>query len=90
MERLSGDFNRGYTKAIQDMEDIFVYVQNDLTRNKKHLNFKFAVRILELVLRYRENFRENGNGFIRWNTKQNGLEYFNPNERKVEQYEQNL
>lgn len=82
MERLSGDFNRGYTKAIQDIEDVFVYVQEDLTQHKKRFNFKLIVRLLELFLRYRENFRENRNGFIRWNTKLNNLEFF---ERGVEQ-----
>ena len=75
MERLSGDFNRGYTKAIQDIEDVFVYVQEDLTRHNKRFNFKLIVRLLELFLRYRENFRENRNGFIRWNMKSNNLEF---------------
>lgn len=34
MEWLSGDFIRGYTKAIKDIEDVFVYVQYDLTLHK--------------------------------------------------------
>ena len=80
MERLSGDFNRGYTKAIQDIEDVFVYVQDDLNCHNKRLNFKLAIRILELFLRHRENFRESRNGFIRWNTKRQELEFFNPDE----------
>lgn len=90
MERLSGDFNRGYTKAIQDIEDTFVYVQHDLAGRNKRFNFKLIIRLLELFLNNRENFRENGDGFIRWNTKQEGLEYFNPNERKVEEYGKNI
>ena len=81
MEYLSGDFIRGYTKAIQDIEDVFVYVQKDLTQHKKRFNFKLIIRLLELFLRYRENFRENRDGFIRWNTKLNNLEFF---ERGVE------
>lgn len=84
MERLSGDFNRGYTRAIQDIEDVFVYVQNDLEAHKKRFNFKLIVRLLELFLRYRENFRENRSGFIRWNTGLNNLEFFNPKERKCD------
>lgn len=84
MERLSGDYNRGYTKAIKDIEDVFVYVQDDLTMHKKRFNFKLIVRLLELFLNNRENFRENRDGFIRWNTKENNLEFFNPNERKVQ------
>lgn len=84
MERLSGDYNRGYTKAIKDIEDVFVYVQEDLTMHKKRFNFKLIVRLLELFLNNRENFRENQDGFIRWNTKENNLEFFNPKERKVQ------
>lgn len=76
MERLSGDFNRGYTKAIRDIEDAFLIVNNDLASRKKKWNFKLIVRLLELFLRYRENFRENRDGFIRWNTKEENLEFF--------------
>lgn len=76
MERLSGDFIRGYTKAIQDIEDVFVYVQEDLNSRRKRFNFELIIRLLELFLKHRENFRENGKGFIRWNKKLNNLEYF--------------
>lgn len=76
MDRLSGDFIRGYTKAIQDIEDVFVYVQEDLNSRRKRFNFKLIIRLLELFLKHRENFRENGKGFIRWNKKLNNLEYF--------------
>lgn len=76
MDRLSGDFIRGYTKAIQDIEDVFVYVQEDLNSRGKRFNFKLIIRLLELFLKHRENFRENGKGFIRWNKKLNNLEYF--------------
>lgn len=77
MDRLSGDFIRGYTKAIQDIEDVFVYVNYELvTYHKKRFNFKLIIRLLELFLKHRENFRENGKGFIRWNKKLNNLEYF--------------
>lgn len=76
MEWLSGDFIRGYTKAIKDIEDVFVYVQDDLTQHKKRFNFKLIIRLLELFLNNRANFRENRDGFIRWNTKLNNLEFF--------------
>lgn len=80
MKRLSGDYIRGYTKAIQDIEDVFVYVQEDLKAHKKRFNFKIIIRLLELFLRHRRNFRENRNGFIRWNTKLNNLEFFEGSE----------
>lgn len=76
MEYLSGDFIRGYTKAIKDIEDVFVYVQDDLTQHKKRFNFKLIIRLLELFLNNRANFRENRDGFIRWNPKLNNLEFF--------------
>ena len=80
MERLSGDFVRGYTKAIKDVEDAFCYVQEDLSKRKMRWNYKLIVRLLELFLRHRENFRENRDGFIRWNTKLNNLEFFERSE----------
>lgn len=45
MEWLSGDFIWGYTKAIKDIEDVFVYVQEDLTQHKKRFNFKLIIRL---------------------------------------------
>lgn len=82
MDRLSGDFNRGYTKAIQDITEVFTYVQDDLLYHKKRLNFKLAIEILKLCLHNRESIRENRSGFIRWNTQKQGLEFFTPNEKK--------
>lgn len=35
IEKLSGDFIRGYTKAIQDISEMFNYVNNDLKCHKK-------------------------------------------------------
>ena len=66
-----------------------MYVNNDLSSRKKRFNFKLIIRLLELFLKNRENFRENRNGFIRWNTKINNLEFYNPNERGASN-EQNL
>ena len=48
MEWLSGDFIRGYTKAIKDVEDAFCYVQEDLSKRKMRWNYKLIVRLLEL------------------------------------------
>lgn len=36
-EKLSGDFIRGYTKALQDISEVFEYVNNDLKHHKKRL-----------------------------------------------------
>lgn len=76
IEHLSGQFNRGYTKAIQDIIDEFCNVQGDLQRHKKRFNFKLIVQLLQLFLKHRENFREDWGGFIRWNTQKETLEFY--------------
>lgn len=77
-ERLSGDFNRGYTKAIRDIQGEFNGVQDDLMLHRKRFNYRLIARLLDLFLANRENFREDRAGFIRWNTKKEDLEFFDP------------
>lgn len=79
MDRLSYDFNRGYTQAIQDMAEEFASVQSDLMVHHKKLNYKMAAQLCKLFLEHRENFRERRSGFIRWNTKREELEFYEPN-----------
>lgn len=80
IEKLSGDFIRGYTKAIQDISEVFEYVGNDLKYHKKRLNDKLAKELLKCVLENRENIREDTNGFIRWNCVTNKFEWFKRSE----------
>lgn len=40
LEKLSGDYIRGYTKAIQDMQEVFTYIQPDLKHHHKNINNK--------------------------------------------------
>ena len=40
MERLSGDYIRGYTKAIQDIIEIFEYIESDLNHHGKRMSKK--------------------------------------------------
>ena len=77
MERLSGDYIRGYTKAIQDITEIFEYIQEDLKHHKKQFSGKIALDLLKVILENREAIRERWNGFIRWNSRKNGFEFFN-------------
>lgn len=63
--RLSGDFNRGYTKAIQDMIEVFDYVNDDLQHHHMRMNYAWAEKVLKCCLENREKLRENRNGFIR-------------------------
>lgn len=80
IEKLSGDFIRGYTKAIQDVSEVFEYVGDDLKYHKKRLNDKLAKELLKCVLENRENIREDTNGFIRWNCITNKFEWFKRSE----------
>jgi hypothetical protein len=80
LPRLSGDFNRGYTKAIMDIEDLFNYIESDLAHHKKRLNNKLARELLTCALTNREKLRENRNGFIRWNCITKEFEWFNGKE----------
>lgn len=76
IEKLSGDFNRGYTKAIQDITKVFDYISHDLKHHGKRLNEKLAKELLQCILTNREKIREDRNGFIRWNCIENKFEWF--------------
>lgn len=80
IEKLSGDYIRGYTKAIMDMLEIFDYVNNGLKHHKKRLNDKLAKELLQCVLTNREKIREDRDGFIRWNCVENKFEWFKRSE----------
>ena len=76
IERLSGDYIRGYTKAVQDIIEIFEYIQEDLNAHKKRFSNKIALQLLQTILENREAIREQRKGFIRWNYQKNGFEFF--------------
>lgn len=78
IERLSGDYNRGYTKAIMDIQEVFSYINDDLKYHRKRMNDKVAKELLECCLQNRENLRESVNGFIRWNNKLDKFEFYEP------------
>lgn len=76
LPRLSGDYNHGYTKAIQDMQEIFAYVQADLQHHHKKMTGKMCSELLECCLEHRERLREKRNGFIRWNHVKEAFEFY--------------
>lgn len=76
MKRLSGDYNRGYTRAIQDIQEIFEYIESDLKLYHKRMNSKYAGMLLKTILENREKIRDGWDGFIRFNGKLNNFEYF--------------
>ena len=77
IERLSGEFNRGYTRAIQDIQEIFKNIEDDLRYcHKKRLNAKIAEMLLDVILENRAKLREKREGFIRWNRQKQSFEWF--------------
>ena len=68
MERLSGDFNRGYTKAIMDVIKIFNSIESDLRHHHKSMTHKKSLELLDCILKNREAIRERRSGFIRCNS----------------------
>lgn len=81
LERLSGDYNRGYTRAIQDIIEIFEYIQPGLEHHHKRMNQKLAMQLLNIILKERAKIRDFSGGFIRFNGQLNGFEYFKREER---------
>ena len=77
LERLSGDYIRGYTKAIQDMQEVFTYIQPDLKHHHKNLNGKLSLALLACCLSNREKLRERRDGFIRFNGQSKEFEWHN-------------
>lgn len=75
LERLSGDYNRGYTRAIQDIQEIFAYSQEDLRRHHKSLSYRLSLALLRCCLENREKLRERRGGFIRFNEQAQGFEW---------------
>lgn len=70
--RLSGDYNKGYTKAIQDMIEVFGYMNADLKGHNMRMNYAWAEKILKCCLENREKLRDDWNGFIRTEKSDNG------------------
>lgn len=85
IERLSGDYIRGYTKAIQDITEIFEYIQADLKFHHRNMNGKLSIMLLKTILENRKEIRERieisggdakKEGFIRWNHIKKDFEWF--------------
>ena len=76
MEKLSGDYNRGYTKAIQDLQEVFRYVKADLDYHHIRFTHKIATKLLQCCLENREQLRDEWNGFIRYNSNTGEFEFY--------------
>lgn len=82
-ERLSGDYVRGYTKALMDLQEVFSYIKDDLRYHKKLMTATTAEAIIACCLKNREALREDLDGFIRYNDKVKGkFEFYSPKKDK--------
>lgn len=72
LPRLSGDYNKGYTKAIQNIIEVFEYINDDLKHNNMRMNYKWAEKILKCCLENRKKLRDDWNGFIRTEISESG------------------
>ena len=71
--RLSGDYNKGYTKAIFDIMEVFKYVNDDLiTHYRSRMNYKWVEKILKCCIENREQLRDDWNGFVRVEKSESG------------------
>ena len=76
-EKISGEFNKGYTRAIQDIIRVFEYADEDLRMHHKRTNHKIEMSLLKTILENRAKLREiYCNGFIRWNVQKQDWEWF--------------
>ena len=76
-ERLSGDYNCGYTKALMDMKDILKGANINLHIYGKKWTPKLLDELMDCCIENRAHLRETEDqGFIRWNCKENKFEYF--------------
>lgn len=84
LSKLSGEYNRGYTKALMDFQKILDYIVLDLKSHHKNLTTKLAKKLIQCCIENRGNLRdyENIDGFIRYNSKTEEFEYYKPDEVK--------
>ena len=82
--KLSGEFNRGYSRAITDIIEVCDYMNNDLKANGMRMNYQWVKKILQCCLENRDKLRENCDGFIRTEKSDSGkrdvVRYYKCNE----------
>ena len=76
--KLSIDYIRGYTKALQDIEALLPTVIDDLKRFHRRLEGKHLYDFFRIIIEHRESLREETGGFIRFNSQKNKLEWYIP------------
>lgn len=81
IERLSGEYIRGYTKAVRDIADIFEYIHPDMVHHRKQMNHNRAAQLMKVILKNREQIRDGWSGFIRFNRQLDDFEWHDTSNR---------
>ena len=77
MDKLSGEFIRGYTKALRDLEGLLNDgLALDLKRHHKTFNVKTAKEYVRAIIKNREVIREYNDAFIRCEYDEKGKVVF--------------
>lgn len=72
MDKLNGAYISAYTKAIQDIIEVFDYMNYDLISHNMSMNYQWVQKTLKCCLENREQLRENRNGVIRTEKSKSG------------------
>lgn len=86
IDKLSGDYNKGFTKGIQKVLNGFDGFCSDLKYNNKRLTEKNVKDYLKCCLANRELLRDFDDSFIRWNHIKNKCELWREKWSKYENY----
>lgn len=77
IEKLDGNYIRGYTQALVDLLNDLPGVYADCNYHKVKMNQKQMEKYIQKRIENRENLRENLQGFIRYNGVKKEWEWFN-------------
>ena len=72
---LNGDWNQGYTQAIQDIQDALPPIVYDLKYHHKRFNAEWAKEFLIAFFEHRADLRAEY-GFLRYNSQLDKIEYY--------------
>ena len=70
----NGDYIRGYTKAIQMIQEQFDGISKDLKHHRKRPTEKLIKEFLDCCLKERAILRDWNDSFVRWNKKKEEFE----------------
>jgi len=80
LDKLSGDYIRGFTAGLQKVQEIMQYIESDMKFHKRRMNTKSLMEILNCAIKDREKLRENPEAFVRC-TNDGGFEVYEPMRR---------